>query len=155
MCPGRTSLVQDSSEVESAAADGVFIGLDWGNSHHQLCILDAAGRMVQQSKYAPDVAEVDALADQLGRHESVEGIAIERSEGLLVQALQQQAHRLFWVSPKMSARARKRYRLAPTKFDAFDGFVLADSLRHEHRHRRSLAVPSLLRADRNPVGPAS
>lgn len=47
----------------------------------------------------------------------------------------------------MSARARERYRLAPTKSDALDGFVLADSLRHEHRHWRSLAVPSPLLAE--------
>jgi len=31
---GRKLLVLDSSEVESTAANGVFIGLDWGNSHH-------------------------------------------------------------------------------------------------------------------------
>ena len=49
-------LLLDSSEVESTAADGVFIGLDWGNSHHQLCILDAAGRMVHQGKFAHDIA---------------------------------------------------------------------------------------------------
>jgi transposase len=146
-CPGTTLLVLDSSEVESAAADGVFIGLDWGNSHHQLCILDAAGRMVHQGKYAHDVAGADALAYQLGQYGPVEGIAIERSEGLLVESLQQQGHRLFCVSPKMSARARERYRLAPTKSDAFDAFVLADSLRHERRHWRSLATPSPLPAE--------
>jgi transposase len=140
-------LVLDSSEVESAVADGVFIGLDWGNSHHQLCILDAAGRMVHQGKYAHDVAGARELTDRLGRHGPVEGIAIERSEGLLVESLQDQGHRLFCVSPKMSARARERYRLAPSKSDAFDAFVLADSLRHEHRHWRSLAVPSPLLAE--------
>ncbi len=137
----------DSSEVESTAADGVFIGLDWGNSHHQLCILDAAGRMVYQGRFAHDVAGARDLTEQLGRHGPVQGIAIERSEGLLVESLQQQGHRLFCVSPKMSARARERYRLAPTKSDAFDAFVLADSLRHEHRHWRSLAVPSPLLAE--------
>jgi hypothetical protein len=74
----------------------------------------------------------------------VAGIAIERSEGLLVETLQRRGHRLFCVSPKMSARARDRHRLAPTKSDAFDAFVLSDSLRHEHRRWRSLAVPSPL-----------
>ena len=59
---------------------------------------------------------------------------------------QEAGHRLFCVSPKMSARARERHRIAPGKSDAFDAFVLADSLRHEHRHWRSLAVPSLLLA---------
>lgn len=33
------------------------------------------------------------------------------------------------------------------KSDAFDAFVLADSLRHEHRHWRPLAVPSPLLAE--------
>jgi transposase len=47
----------------------------------------------------------------------------------------------------MSARARERYRLAPTKSDAFDAFVLADSLRRENRHWRPLATPSPLLAE--------
>jgi hypothetical protein len=140
-------LLLDSSEVESTAGDGVFIGLDWGNSHHQLCILDPAGRLVRQGKFAHDIAGVRELTERLGRHAPVHGIAIERSEGLLVETLQQQGHRLFCVSPKMSARARERYRLAPTKSDAFDAFVLADSLRHEHRHWRALATPSPLLAE--------
>jgi transposase len=139
--------VLDSSQVESATADGVFVGLDWGNSHHQLCILDPTGRIVHQDRFSHDVEGLQALNNRLRRHGCVAGIAIERSEGLLVEGLQQQGHRLFCVSPKMSARARERYRLAPTKSDAFDAFVLADSLRHEHRHWRSLPVPSPLLAE--------
>jgi hypothetical protein len=46
----------------------------------------------------------------------------------LVETLQAQGLRLFCVSPKMSARARERYRLAPIKSDLFDAFVLDDSL---------------------------
>ena len=140
-------LLLDSTEVESAAADGVFVGLDWGNSHHQLCILDPAGRLLDQGRFAHDVAGAGELTERLTRYGAVRGIAIERSEGLLVEALQEQGHQLFCVSPKMSARARERYRLAPTKSDAFDAFVLADSLRHEHRHWRPLAVPSMLLAE--------
>lgn len=139
--------VSESVQVASVAADGVFIGVDWGNSHHQLCVLDAAGQLVHQGKYGHDVAGMQRLSERLGCHGPVEGVAIERSEGLLVEALQRQGHRLFCVSPKMSARARERYRLAPSKSDAFDAFVLADSLRHEHRHWRSLAVPSPLLAE--------
>jgi len=125
----------------------VFIGLDWGNSQHQLCILDPAGRLIHQGRFAHDVAGLGDLDKRLHAHGRVAGVAIERAEGLLVERLQQQGHRLFCVSPKMSARARERYRLAPTKSDAFDAFVLADSLRHEHRHWRSLAVPSPLLAE--------
>lgn len=136
----------DSSSIGSRTA-GVFVGIDWGNSHHQLCVVDADGGVVEQGKATHDVAGLGELIERLARHRSVVGIAIERSEGLLVETLQAQGYRLFCVSPKLSARARERYRLAPTKSDAFDAFALADSLRHEHRHWRSLAVPSPLLAE--------
>lgn len=106
-----------------------------------MCVLDPKGQTVEQARFSHDVAGLQALQGRLGQHQVI-GVAIERSEGLLVETLQQQGHRLFCVSPKMSARARERYRLASTKSDTFDAFVLADSLRHEHRHWRSLAVPS-------------
>lgn len=54
---------------------------------------------------------------------------------------------LFPVSPRSSARARERYKVAPVKDDRFDAFVLADTLRHEHTHWRTLSVPSPLLAE--------
>jgi hypothetical protein len=36
--------VLDSSLVRSVAADGLFAGVDWGNAHHQLCLVDPEGR---------------------------------------------------------------------------------------------------------------
>lgn len=137
----------DPFTTASSGAHGVFVGIDWGNAQHQFCVLDGAGRLLEQGKLSHDVAGVDELRSRLRRHAPIVGIAIERSEGLLVDALQAQDHRLFCVSPKLSARARERYRLAPSKSDAFDAFVLADSLRHEHRHWRPLAVPSPLLAE--------
>ena len=127
--------------------DAVFVGIDWGNSHHQLCVIDAGGVITEKAKISHDAAGAAELERRLHRHRRTVGIAIERSEGLLVEALQRQGHRLFCVSPKMSARARERYRLAPTKNDAFDAFVLADSLRHEHCYWRPLATPSPLLAE--------
>jgi len=109
--------------------------------------VDPQGRIAHQARYDHDVAGLAGLTAQLGRHGPVTGIAIERGEGLPVEMLQDQGHWLFCVSPKMSARARERYRVAPGKSDAFDAFVLADSLRHEHRHWRPLAVPSPLLAE--------
>jgi hypothetical protein len=70
--------------VASTAADGMFVGVDWGNSHHQVCVLDPTGRVVEAGKVTHDVAGLRELADRLGRHAPVTGIAIERSEDLLV-----------------------------------------------------------------------
>ena len=93
--------------------DRVFVGVDWGEEHHQLCAVDGSGRLVGQQRVRHDrdgLVEMDAA---LGGWGPVAGIAIERGEGLLVEHLQTAGYRLFCVSPKMSARARERYRLAP------------------------------------------
>jgi hypothetical protein len=54
---------------------------------------------------------------------------------------------VFAVSPRIAARARERYRVAPVKDDRFDAFVLADTLRHELGHWRALSIPSPLLAE--------
>jgi len=137
-------MIQPSAVLDP---DVVFVGIDWGNVRHQLCIVNRDGAVVAQRSVTHDGVGLTELRRRLCQHRMIAGIAIERSEGLLVEALQADGHRLFCVSPKLSARARERYRLAPTKSDAFDAFVLADSLRHEHQHWRSLAAPSPLLAE--------
>ena len=65
----------------------------------------------------------------------------------MVEHLQCAGHVVFPVSPRIAARARERYKVASVKDDRFDAFVLADSLRHEHRHWQPLSVPSPLLAE--------
>ncbi len=134
--------------VIGAAGDGgeVFAGIDWGGSFHQLCLIDTTGTVLLQRRIGHDVsgfAELGSILRERGRLR----VAIERGEGLLVEHLQRLGLEVFCVSPKIAARARERYRLAATKSDAFDAFVLADTLRHEHAHWRALSVPSPLLAE--------
>lgn len=126
----------------------LFAGIDWGGSFHQLCVVDDGGRVVLQQRITHDVAGLAALGDRLAGFGCDVLLAIERAEGLLVEFLQTlPAVKLFCVSPKISARARERYRLSATKSDAFDAFVLADTLRHEHRRWRPISKPSPLTAE--------
>jgi hypothetical protein len=90
------------------------------------------------------LANLDA---ELGRFGGQLPVALERSEGLLVERLQGNGQVVFPVSPRISARARERYKVAAVKDDRFDAFVLADTLRHEHVHWRPLTVPSPLLAE--------
>ncbi|MGI5291989.1 IS110 family transposase [Nonomuraea polychroma] len=134
------------TSMPSPSDEPVFAGIDWGGSFHQLCIVDAVGQTLLQRRIQHDVAglaELDALLTRWPRIK----IAVERGEGLLVEHLQQHNLPIYCVSPKISARARERYRLSATKSDAFDAFVLADTLRHEHAHWRTLPVVSSLTAE--------
>jgi transposase len=125
----------------------VFAGLDWGGSFHQLCLLDEHGDTLLQRRISHDVAGFAELDGILSTQPQQVRIAIERAEGLLVEYLHTLELKIYCLSPKISARARERYRLAAAKSDAFDAFVLADTLRHEHGHWRPLSPPSPLLAE--------
>lgn len=125
----------------------VFAGLDWGGSFHQLCLLDGHGQVLRQQRVTHDISGFAELDRLLNSHPGRLRLAIERAEGLLIEHLHARGVEVFCVSPKISSRARERYRLAATKSDAFDAFVLADTLRHEHTHWRALSPPSSLLAE--------
>lgn len=127
---------------QGSASEGVFIGIDWGASHHQLCVVDAAGNRIRQTRISHDVDGLRQLDGELSSLGSHLPICLERSEGLLVERLQASGHRVFPVNPRIAARARERYRVASSKDDVFDAFTLADTLRHEHLHWRALPVAS-------------
>jgi transposase len=133
--------------VDQSVEWHVFVGIDWGGEHHQLCVVDGSGKRLTNLRVTHDVAGLVDLDDELARYGQRLPVAIERSEGLLVEHLQARGHVVFPVSPRIAARARERYRVAPSKDDRFDAFVLADTLRHEHTHWRPLAVPSPLLAE--------
>ena len=90
-------------------------------------------KRLTQLRVTHDVAGLACLDDAARRSRRGLPVAVERSEGLLVEHLQARGHAVFPVSPRISARARERYRVAAVKDDRFDAFVLADTLRHEHR----------------------
>lgn len=133
--------------IEPKLFPPAFVGIDWGGSHHQLCVVDDRGRRKTETRVTHDVAGLVDLDAALARVGSCLPIAVERSEGLLVEHLQAAGHIVYPVSPRIAARARERYRVAAVKDDVFDAFVLADTLRHEHGHWRPLSAPSALLAE--------
>ena len=134
-------------QVIGIDGDGVFAGIDWGGSFHQLCLLDQSGKVLLQQRIHHDVEGLLGLQRLLASQPGRLRVAIERADGILVERLHELGTQAFCVSPKTSARARERYRIAAVKSDAFDAFVLADTLRHEHAHWRALAKPSPLLAE--------
>ncbi len=121
----------------------MFAGVDWGGQRHQLAVVDGDGKVILNQRFAHDRAGVDELLTVLAGHGAgATPVAIERCEGILVEALQANGHSLFALSPRVSARARERYQAAARKDDRFDAFVLADTLRLEHARWRALAVPT-------------
>ncbi|BCO36354.1 IS110 family transposase [Mycobacterium heckeshornense] len=122
-----------------------WCGIDWGGRFHHLCVLDGTGQQLLSRKVAHTVDGLAVLVGLIASFTGAVRIAIERAEGLLVEYLQHHCDaEIYCVSPKISARARERYRMAAAKSDEFDAYVLADTLRHQYAQWRPLAVPSPL-----------
>jgi transposase len=121
-----------------------FVGLDWGERHHQVHALDAGGGTILESRIVHDRDGLEALRTALaglGEPGRV-GVAIERREGLLVEHLLAWGHPVYPVNPKVAARSREGYRAAPVKSDALDAYCLADLLRRQAGSWRPLRLPS-------------
>jgi transposase len=127
---------------------GFWCGIDWCGRFHHVCVLDDDGQQLVSRKITHTVDGLSALVTLIASLAGSVRIAIERAEGLLVEHLQQHCDaEIYCVSPKMSARARERYRMAAAKSDEFDAYVLADMLRHQHDQWRPLATPSPVLAE--------
>ena len=55
-----------TSPASAAGAESwpAFAGIDWGRSHHQLCILDTTGKRQSQLRVTHDVAGLADLVDE-------------------------------------------------------------------------------------------
>ena len=127
----------------------VFVGLDWGEQHHQIHALDGGGGTTLSLRVPHDRSGLERLRVALaglGEAPGV-GVAIERREGLLVDHLLAWGLPVYPVNPKVAARAREGYRAAPVKSDALDAFALADLLRRQVATWRPLRRPSTVHAE--------
>jgi transposase len=93
------------AHLRNAENTGIFAGIDWGGSFHQLCLVDADGKTILQKRFQHTVTGLEELQEAMTGHPGQVRIAIERSEGLLVERLQQAGLEIYCVSPKISARA--------------------------------------------------
>jgi transposase len=118
---------------------GHFAGIDWASEEHACCVLDGAGRIVEGRRYRHDERGLAALCARLGEL-TVELVAVERPDGLLIERLLDSGLHVIAVHPNQVAAMRPRFSAAGGKSDSFDAFVLAELARTD-RHRFRVIVP--------------
>src|SRR5665647_177159 len=123
----------------------IFVGVDWAEAHHDVCVLDEAGAVLAR-KRIPDsllgVSELHALvADQLGDDDDAQHVivGIEKDRGLIVTALVAAGYQVFAINPLAAARYRERHHVSGAKSDPGDAKVLADLVRTDRHNHRSVA----------------
>ena len=110
-----------------------FAGIDWGESTSAVCVLDGAGKLLEELTVGHSGEAMERFFEALvrlcgGRPERV-AVSIEVPRGALVEGLIERGFAVHSINPKQLDRFRDRHTVAGAKDDRRDAFVLADSLR--------------------------
>lgn len=105
-----------------------FAGLDWAKDHHDLVIVDPAGRRLESLRFDHTADAWPQALERLRRFGPV-AVAIETTHGVAVQQLLDAGITVYPVVPKAAARYRERKAPAGVKDDQLDAWSLADALR--------------------------
>ncbi len=123
----------------------IFVGIDWAEAHHDLCVLDPDGRVLGRRR-VPDglagVAEIHALLAEHIEEPSEVVVGVELDRGLLVQALVSAGYQVIAVNPLAASHYRERHAVSGAKSDRGDAKVLADLVRTDRHNHRPVAGDS-------------
>jgi hypothetical protein len=126
----------------------LFVGDDWAEDHHDVEVMDAAGRVLARARLPEGVAGMTRLHALIGRFvpeetddaEVVTGIETDR--GPWVAALVAAGYTVFPVNPLQASRYRERHGVSGAKSDSGDAHMLADMVRTDSHQLRAAAGDS-------------
>lgn len=125
----------------------IFVGIDWSERHHDVCVIDAEGSELTRARVPDGIDGVrqlhEILAEQAEVLEDVL-VGIETDRGLLVGALVAAGYRVFAINPLSVDRYRDRHTTSGAKSDPGDAKVLADIVRTDRHNHRTVAGESEL-----------
>lgn len=116
-----------------------YAGIDWAKGSHAVCVVDGWG--VAASRF--EVTHTDVgLRELVHRLRGVEGVAIERPDGPVIDALLEADLSVFVIPSRHVKALRTRHGLAGNKDDRADAYILADALRTDGHRLRPLQPDS-------------
>lgn len=126
-----------TTSLPATPPGGVTAGLDWATDDHAVSVVDSAGQVRDRFTVPHTAAGLGELPRRLAAAGAGE-IAIERSDGPVIEALLEAGLTVVVVSPNQLKNLRSRFASAGNKDDRFDAYVLADTLRTDRTRLRPL-----------------
>ena len=129
----------------------LFVGDDWAEDHHDVELMDAAGRVLAKKRLPEGVAGMARLHELIARHaqdpdersEDAEVvIGIETDRGPWVAALVAAGYTVYAVNPLQASRYRERHGVSGAKSDTGDAHMLTDMVRTDSHQLRAVAGDS-------------
>ena len=128
---------------------GIYVGIDWAEAHHDICVLDETGTVLTKRRIADGLEGVGQLHALVADHAAEPNqvvIGIETDRGLLVGALLAAGYQVYAINPLAASRYRERHVTSGAKSDPGDAKVLADLVRTDRHNHRPVAGDSELAA---------
>jgi transposase len=123
----------------------IFVGIDWAEHHHDVCLVDSTGQVLTTGRVADGVQGVSRLHELVAAHAEDPAavvVGIETDRGLLVGALTVAGYQVYGINPLQASRYRERHVTSGAKSDAGDARVLAEIVRSDRHHHRLIAGDS-------------
>jgi transposase len=126
----------------------LFVGDDWAEDHHDVELMDEAGRVLARKRLPEGVAGMARLHELTGEHLGGDGqdtevvIGIETDRGPWVAALVAAGYTVYAVNPLQASRYRERHGVSGAKSDTGDAHMLADMVRTDSHQLRAVAGDS-------------
>jgi transposase len=123
----------------------LFVGDDWAEDHHDVEVMDQAGRVLAKRRLPEGAAGMAQLHELTGRYlgEDVQDaeviIGIETDRGPWVAALVAAGYTVYPVNPLQASRYRERHGVSGAKSDGADAHMLADMVRTDSHQLRPAA----------------
>jgi Transposase/Transposase IS116/IS110/IS902 family len=121
------------------------VGDDWAQDHHDIEVMDEAGRVLARRRLPEGVAGIGQLHELVGRFADGDGevqVGIETDRGPWVAALIAAGYTVFAVNPLQASRYRGRHGVSGAKSDGGDAHMLADVVRTDAHQLRPAAGDS-------------
>jgi hypothetical protein len=120
----------------------IYVGVDWSEIHHDICVLDQAGDVLARKKIPDTLAGVRAMHELLAPYAEEPDevfVGIEKDRGLVVTAMLGAHYHVYALNPMSVARYRERHVTSGSKSDPGDAKVIADVVRTDrHNHREAV-----------------
>ncbi|HEY2266039.1 MAG TPA: IS110 family transposase [Streptosporangiaceae bacterium] len=126
----------------------LFAGDDWAEDHHDVEVMDEAGKVPARRRLpegAAGIAQLHGLPGDLLGEDAEDGevlAGIETDRGPWVAALVAAGYLVFPVNPLQAARFRQRHGVSGAKSDAGDAHALAGMVRTDSHQLRLAAGDS-------------
>jgi hypothetical protein len=106
-----------------------FVGIDWASETHQVCLVDAGGKIVGERGFSHAGAGLAGMCIRLlvttRAAPTVIAVAIEVPHGPIVETLLERGFLVYAINPKQLDRFRDRFTVAGAKDDRRDAHGIA------------------------------